>query len=203
MEGIAGIMVENLTQQLGEFFGAKDGKGVLVRSVEKGSRAEKAGLHAGDVIVRLGEQPVHDTSDFTHALHNRSAGSVNVEVIRDRKPQTLTIALPGRKESGDMLQEGFALPDLDAETRMELAGAESEVARLRPQMELAREQARKANEEMRRSLCQQEQQMREQARKLRQEYGPKVREQLLRNAEQLRKKMEQLRLEMSTHWLDI
>jgi serine protease Do len=62
-------MVENLTPQLGEFFGAKDGNGVLVRSVEKGSRADKAGLRAGDVITRVADQPVHDTSDFTHALH--------------------------------------------------------------------------------------------------------------------------------------
>src|SRR6202007_1982833 len=38
----SGLMVENLSAQLGEFFGVKDGKGVLVRSVEKGSRGEKA-----------------------------------------------------------------------------------------------------------------------------------------------------------------
>src|SRR5215471_12542508 len=47
----SGLMVENLTPQLGNFFGAKNGEGVLVRSVEKGSRAEKAGFRAGDVIV--------------------------------------------------------------------------------------------------------------------------------------------------------
>ena len=39
----SGLMVENITQQLGDFFGVKDGKGVLVRSVEKGSTGEKAG----------------------------------------------------------------------------------------------------------------------------------------------------------------
>src|SRR5208282_2688096 len=37
----SGLMVENLTPQLSEFFGAKTGNGVLVRSVDKGSRAEK------------------------------------------------------------------------------------------------------------------------------------------------------------------
>ncbi len=43
----SGLMVENLTPQLGDFLGAKNGQGVLVRSVEKGSRAEKAGFRAG------------------------------------------------------------------------------------------------------------------------------------------------------------
>ena len=128
----SGLMVENLTPQLGEFFGAKDGRGVLVRSVEKGSRADKAGLHAGDMIMRVGDQPVHDTSDFTHALHVHSAGSVNVEVIRDRKAQTLTIALPARKESGDMIEESFESPDLDAETQTELGEVQNEIARLQP-----------------------------------------------------------------------
>src|SRR5271155_1008015 len=103
----SGLMVENLTPQLGDFFGAKNGDGVLVRSVEKGSGADKAGFHAGDVIVRVGDQTVHDTSDFTHALHSRNAGSVNVEVIREKKAQTLTISLPGRKESGEMIEESF------------------------------------------------------------------------------------------------
>ncbi len=42
----SGVMVENLTPQLGEFFGVKSGNGVLIRSVEKGSRADKAGLRA-------------------------------------------------------------------------------------------------------------------------------------------------------------
>src|SRR6201993_853884 len=44
----SGLMVENITPQLGEFFGVKDGNGVLVRSVEKGSRAQRAGSRRGD-----------------------------------------------------------------------------------------------------------------------------------------------------------
>src|ERR1700680_2884841 len=74
----SGLMGENITPPLGEFFGVKNGNGVLVRSVEKGSRAEKAGFHAGDVIVKVDDQPVHDTSDFSHALRSRNAGAVPV-----------------------------------------------------------------------------------------------------------------------------
>src|SRR6202166_2783607 len=198
----SGMMVENLTPQLGEFFGAKGGTGVLVRSVEKGSLAEKAGLRAGDVIIRVGQQAVHDTSDFSHALRSHSPGTVNVNVIRDKKEQTLTLTLPGRKESGEMMEESFDVPELDADTQTALSEVRDEIARLQPQ-QIAAEESRKVSEEFRKSLCLQQQQIKEQAEKLQQELGPKIREELLKNREKLQKELEQLRVEMRRNWLDI
>src|SRR5256886_14680689 len=145
----SGLMVENLTPQLGEFFGAKNGKGVLVRSVDKGSRADKAGFRAGDVIVRVNDQTVHDTSDFTHALRSRTAGAVNVGIIREKKEQTLTLTLPERKDEGDLFEESFQLPDLDAKTHIDLSEMQSELARMRPQLELAVQEGKRALEEAR------------------------------------------------------
>ena len=199
----SGLMVENLTPQLGEFFGAKNGSGVLVRSVEKGSRADKAGLRAGDVITRVGDQPVHDTSDFTHVLHSHSAGSVSVGVIRDKKEQTLTITLPERRDSGEMIEQSLQAPELSAETRAELTEVQNEIAKLRPQMELAREESRKASEEMRKATCDQEKQLREQAEKLRRELRPKVQEELQKSREKIQQQMEQLRRRMAVGSLDI
>ena len=199
----SGVMVENLTPQLGEFFGAKSGNGVLVRSVEKGSRADKAGLRAGDVIVRVGDQAVHDTSDFTHALRGHSAGSVNVSVIRDKKEQTLTLTLPERKESGEMIEESLEVPELDAETQTALGEVQDEIAKLRPQIELATEESRKASKELRKSLCSQQKQIREQAEKLSQELAPKVQEELQKGREKVQKEMEELRLDLQRNWLDI
>ena len=138
----SGVMVENITPQLGEFFGAKNGNGVLVRSVEKGSRGEKAGLRAGDVIVRVGDQPIHDSSDFTHALRSGTGNSVTVSVIRDKKEQTLTLTLPPRDESGEMIEESSDAEELDAATRATLTALK--LAELQPQMKLASEDMRKA-----------------------------------------------------------
>src|SRR5271165_3177064 len=167
----SGLMVENLTPQLGEFFGAKNGQGVLVRSVEKGSHAEKAGLRAGDVITRVGDQPVADTSDFTHALHSHSAGSVSVGVIRDKKEQTLTITLPERKDSGEMIdEESLEDPELDADVQCDLSEVQDEIARLRPQMELAKQMAQeesgKAQAEVRKALRLQQKAMKEEGEKM-------------------------------------
>src|SRR5579864_5694045 len=112
----SGLMVENLTPQLGEFFGVKNGNGVLIRSVEKGSRADKAGFRAGDVIVKVNDQAIHDSSDFTQALRSRN-GSVTVGVIRDKREQNLNLTLPERKDSGEMFEEeSLEGPDLDSDS---------------------------------------------------------------------------------------
>ncbi len=192
----SGLMVENLTPQLGEFFGAKNGSGVLVRSVEKGSRAEKAGLRAGDVIVRVGDLPVHDTSDFTHALHTHSAGTVRVAVLRDKKEQILTITLPERKDSGEMFEESLEAPELDAETQAAISEAQDEIAKVRPQMELITAQTRKATEEMRKSWREQQKQMKKQMEKFQQELTPEVQEEIQKSREKLQLELEKLRREM-------
>jgi serine protease Do len=206
----SGLMVENLTPQLREFFGAKNGDGVLVRSVEKGSRADKAGLRAGDVITRVGDQPVHDTSDFTHALHSHSAGSVSVGLVRDKKEQSLTLTLPERKESGAVIEESFDVPALDAETRTELSEAQNEIAKLQPQMELAREETskayaetHKAYQEVRKSYCDGQKQMREQAEKLRQQLGPKLQQEIQKSRQKMQQEMQQLRRQLRSDGLDI
>src|SRR6202167_5417652 len=199
----SGLMVENLTPQLGEFFGAKNGNGVLVRSVEKGSRAASAGMRAGDVIVRVGEQAIHDTGDFTHALHAHGSGSVTVGVIRDRKEQTLTITLPERKDSGEMIEESKQEPELDAETQAAIFEVQDEIAKLRPQLELARKESRKAAEEMRKSMCDRQKQMTEQAEKVKRGIKPEVEKELEKNSQKLQRKIEQLRHQMQGEWLEI
>jgi len=132
----SGLMVENLTPQLGDFFGTKNGQGVLVRSVEKGSRAEKAGFRAGDVIVKVNGESINDSGDFTHAMHNRKNSTVSVSIIRDKKEQNLTLALPERNQS-EILDESFELPEVEAETVIDLSEAQSEIARVRPELERA------------------------------------------------------------------
>jgi len=134
----SGLMVENLTPQLGDFFGTKNGQGVLVRSVEKGSRADKAGFHAGDVIVKINGEPIHDSGDFSHALRSRKDNTASISVIRDKKEQTITITLPERKQS-DLFHESLEveIPEIDAETCDEVSEVQSEMADLKPEMEEA------------------------------------------------------------------
>jgi predicted metalloprotease with PDZ domain len=130
----SGLMVENLTPQLGEFFGAKGGKGVLVRSVEKGSVAAKAGLRAGDVIVRVNTETVTDVGDFSQALRSHASGNASIGVIREKREQTISLPVQERKHSG-MLEESLDVPEIDAD--IDLAEVRENIAKLEPQIELA------------------------------------------------------------------
>ena len=128
----SGLMVENITPQLGDFFGVKGGNGVLVRSVEKGSRGEKAGFRAGDVVIKVNNQPVHDTSDFTHALRSSPSRAAAVTVMREKREQNLTLTLPEKKDSGSLMEDSFDVPDITAETEQAINRAGDEIARITP-----------------------------------------------------------------------
>jgi serine protease Do len=148
----SGLMVENLTAQLGDFFGVKNAQGVLVRSVEKGSRADKAGFRAGDVIVKVNGQVVNDSGDFSHALRVPSDNTANVTVIRDKKEQTLTLTLPDRKQSGT-LEESFDNIDIDVDADVRIAeqAAQSEIARVQPAIERATHEVERMRPEIERA----------------------------------------------------
>ncbi|SRR5579871_3777510 len=130
----SGLMVENMTPQLGEFFGAKSGQGVLVRSVEKGSHAEKAGFHAGDVIIKANGEAINDAGDFSRALRSRKDSTATITILRDKKEQTLTLSLPPR-QTGQILHESFELPEINVETQAALAEARAEMEHSRSEIQ--------------------------------------------------------------------
>ena len=155
----SGLMVENITTQLGEFFGVKDGNGVLVRAVEKGSRGEKAGFRAGDIIVKINDKPVHDTGDFTDVMHSRESGTVSVGVIRDKKEQNLNLELPPHGDSGALIEQESLDEPLNAETELEASKLEDELAELQPDMSMISEEsesAEQAVDALRQATCAQQ-----------------------------------------------
>ncbi len=86
--GRLGISIEELSPQLAEYFGTKDG--VLVTSVLDNSNASKAGLKAGDVITSLNGQNVTSAGDVRTRTQRLAAGDeFSVGIVRDKKPMTL------------------------------------------------------------------------------------------------------------------
>jgi serine protease Do len=131
-----GLLVDNLTPQLGEYFGVKNGEGVLVKSVEEGTPGKTAGFKAGDVIVRVNNQKVADRGDWRSALRANRASKLTVGIVRDRREQNLTISLPESSRNHSSLRVFPGVVDLDLDLDMDQL--RTELAGLRPELERAR-----------------------------------------------------------------
>jgi serine protease Do len=77
--------------QFADFFGVKDG--VLVKAVNRNSPAEKAGIKAGDVIVKVDDTHVSTSRDITAAMRSahRTRHSFNLSVVRNKKETPVTV----------------------------------------------------------------------------------------------------------------
>ena len=101
-----GIIGESLGQedQLAEFFGVQDG--VLVRSVRKGSAAEKAGIKAGDVITKVDDSKVTSSMEITRVLRNaKSKKTITVTLTRNKHEMPVTVTVESTTGPGTIRAE--------------------------------------------------------------------------------------------------
>ena len=137
VRGYLGVHIQNLTPALADSFTLKDGKGALVSDVEPNGPAAKAGLKAGDIILKLDGKPVTDANELTLAVTATSPGTkVNLEILRDGKTKEIAATTGDRKgerhlRGGDDLSpennsgddtgtlNGVAVDDIDAEARQQ------------------------------------------------------------------------------------
>jgi S1-C subfamily serine protease len=92
-----GIDAEDVSGQLGAFFGAPDGEGILVRDVNSGSPAEKAGVKAGDVITSLNGERIRSVGELREKLSAKSEDkdrTAKLGVLRNKSQLTLSVELP-------------------------------------------------------------------------------------------------------------
>lgn len=93
--GWIGVEPNELTPELRETFGVKANQGVIVTGVLQSGPAARAGLRAGDVIVKVGEAPVRNVSELLSTVAALPPGkAVAFQLERENKPLTLEIA-PG------------------------------------------------------------------------------------------------------------
>ena len=90
-----GIRGQELTDQLGETLGVPDKEGLLIMEVTTNSPAHRAGLRAGDVITSVNDHPVATVSEISRYLES---GSVELEIIRDRRKQEVTVQIRGQED---------------------------------------------------------------------------------------------------------
>jgi serine protease Do len=90
-----GIDAENVDGEFGNYFGAPEGEGILVRGVFPDSPAAKAGLKVGDVITSINGQRIRSVGELRSKLaENHEDKTVKLGVIRNKAAITLPVELP-------------------------------------------------------------------------------------------------------------
>ena len=104
--GRLGVRVENLTEDLAPYFNSTKGSGALVVEVMKDTPADKAGLKAGDVITKVGDEKITDSDDLSKAMRSAPEGKIKVTATRRGTSHTYEAELPAAPRAwmrdGDM-----------------------------------------------------------------------------------------------------
>jgi hypothetical protein len=110
---------------------------------------------------------------------------VTVGVIRDKKQQNINLTLPERKQSGDLFpEESFQAPDIDIDARAGLSEISTQIAKLRPEIELAVREAQRTAESFKKRACDEQKEQLQQMQKQRRELEKQMRDQSSKLQEQ-------------------
>lgn len=92
MQNYIGVSLQELTPELCEHFGVKEGRGLLVAKVLEDSPAEKAGIRVGDVIISADGERIERVNALQRLIQDKDKGEkITIEYVRDKKKKTVEI----------------------------------------------------------------------------------------------------------------
>jgi serine protease Do len=123
--GKIGVQIDQVTKDVAESIGLGKAQGALVRGVESGSPADKAGIEAGDIITKLDGKAIERPNELQRLVGNIKPGSkANVTVFRRggskelsvtiaeveaEKPAVRRVATPEEKPKGSAAAQSVGL----------------------------------------------------------------------------------------------
>jgi len=105
-----GVFLQETTKGLAEYFGLKDGAGLLINELTKDGPAEKAGLRVGDVIFKADGKRVSSVVELSAVVQTKKKGDkVKIEYMRDKKALSVMVEVAEQETGGlvGMMDEGY------------------------------------------------------------------------------------------------
>jgi serine protease Do len=126
--GWLGVSIQDLTPDLAEYYGVKDGKGALVGEVFKGDPADKAGIEPKDVITEVDGEKIENSRDLSQKIAGIPVGGeITLKGIREGKERTFKVKIAKRTEDKDTL--ATTQPAEQSDLGMTVAALTKELAR--------------------------------------------------------------------------
>ncbi|MCK4486708.1 MAG: DegQ family serine endoprotease [Desulfobacterales bacterium] len=102
--GWLGVSIQDLTPDLAEYYGVKDGKGALIGEVFEGDPADKAGIKPKDVIIEVDGDKIDDSRDLSQKIAEIRVGDkITIKVVRSGKELTFRVDIAKRTEDKESL----------------------------------------------------------------------------------------------------
>ena len=101
--GWLGVMVQDVDENLARYFGLSDNNGALISQIIKNGPADKAGLKAGDVILKFDGKKIKNTKDLVVKITQIPVGkAITIEAIREKKALSFSVEI-GKMPSDEEL----------------------------------------------------------------------------------------------------
>ena len=97
-----GVQLVEATPELREFLGGTEDAGVLVGKVMSNMPAETAGIDVGDLIIALDGEDISSAGDLIEALADKDGQTIQVDVVRNKRVQTIQVTIPEPEEDDDV-----------------------------------------------------------------------------------------------------
>ncbi len=110
--GYLGIRIQPLNDDLAASLGIPHNRGEFVQAVEPGGAADKAGLQAGDVVLKVNGQEVTPDKTLSYIVANIAPGTrIAIDLIRDGKQRAVTAVVGKRPSEEELARQQMFDPD--------------------------------------------------------------------------------------------
>lgn len=125
--GWLGVRIQDLNQELANYYGVSSNSGVFITEVFDDSPAKRADIKVNDVIFELEGERVKTSFDLIKKISATKPGdSISLKAVRDRKIKTFTVEIVKRNDTqiaaneNDFGDLGVKVVDLSAKTAKKL-----------------------------------------------------------------------------------
>jgi serine protease Do len=126
--GWLGVAIQDVNQEMAEYYGFESKKGVFVADVFKGDPADAAGIKPKDIIVEVNGQKVETTRQLTSLVAAIPVGqSAKIKVIRDGQPKTINVKIAKRDDT-KVASRGETPEKRDDQLGLRVSGLTPEIA---------------------------------------------------------------------------
>lgn len=97
--GWMGVAIQDISEELAKYYNIKEKKGVYVAKVYEGDPAQKAGIKAGDIILKINDKRIQSSRDLSLTVARSGVGEkIRVLLVRDGKEKTVRVKLAKRPD---------------------------------------------------------------------------------------------------------